>query len=500
MTILKRSLLYLTRKKGRNILLFFILLTMSFFLLIGTMLTAEAGNAADEIRRSMGASFCFNAIVDTQDDSLWITVNLGDGNEGRVYNNPAKLTDEMAGQVMQVSGVSAYNGSKSSWEYTSLKLKPGFHILTHEDYLAYPEEYEGRDDMIESVTMYRNFAPLIGNTDSSLNPFFRNNALSLREGRHIQPGDEWKAVVSSYVAGLNGLQVGDTFEAGITQAYVDYMDGLIPGLQPFGPKEYEIVGIFDVNFTQAANEYSSEWDMPENFIMTDNKSVGEIAEAAGGASETFETLTFFVEEPLELDAVIAEVKKLDLPWQYLSIDKDDTSYLAFVKPVEAVKALGTFMTVFAAGSCMMIEYLLFHLWIKGRRREIGILLSVGIGKQAVLRQLLLEGFIIIGIAFALACVLASCAAQPMGDAAESLMYRENVTETYKVFYNEAQNLTVEPVGGQKAELVYMVTAADILVIGICSFIIVALSVFLSFRGIFREKPGNLLRFAEDSRL
>ena len=496
MTILKRSLLYLTRKRGRSFLLFIILLTMFFSLLIGTMLTAEAGNAANEIRRSMGASFCLNAIVDTQDDSLWTTVDLGDGNEGRVYNNPAKLTDELAKKVMQVSGVTAYNGSKSNWEYTSLKLKPGFAILTYEDYLVHPEEYEGRNDMIESIAIYRNFAPLIGNTDSSLNPFFRNNALSLREGRHIQPGVEWKAVISSYVAELNGLQVGDTFEAGITQEYVDYMDGLIPGLQPFGPKKYEVVGIFDVNFVQATNEYSSEWDMPENFIMTDNKSVGEITGSAGGTPETFGELTFFVEEPLELDTVMAEVKKLDLPWQYLSIDKDDASYLASVKPVEAIGALGTFLTVLTAGSCILITYLLFRFWIKGRRREIGILASVGISKQAVLRQLLLEGFIIAGIAFVLACVLASCAAQPLGDAAESLMHRENMTETYKVFYNEAQNLTVEPAGGQKAGLVYTVTAINILAIGICSFTIVALSVFLSFRGISHTNPGRLLQNTE----
>ena len=96
---------------------------MYFFMLTGFMLVSEANQAADDIRKSIGASFYCSIFVDEEDDSLWTTVDFGDGNFGRMFLNPVPLTDELAEKIMQVSGVVAYNGSKRGSFFTSLKKK-----------------------------------------------------------------------------------------------------------------------------------------------------------------------------------------------------------------------------------------------------------------------------------------------------------------------------------------------------------------------------------------
>ena len=471
---------------------------MCFFMLTGFMLVSEANQAADDIRKSIGASFYCSIFVDEEDDSLWTTVDFGDGNFGRMFLNPVPLTDELAEKIMQVSGVVAYNGSKRGSFFTSLKKKPGFWGYTYEDYLTHPEEYsEKKEDQetVESTLIYKDFAPFIGNTDSSLCSLFRNGSLSLREGRHIQPEDEWKAIISKYVADLNGLHVGDRFESGVKQNYVDYWDvqgGTKPSVRTFGPKEYEIIGIFDVNFKQDTNEYSDDFTMPENFIFTDNESIGEMAEAYGERPDTFADLIFFVEDPRELDSVIEEAEKLDLPWQYLSFKKDDISYRGSIKPLETIAHLGMVLFILVAGCMTIILFFLFNSQIKGRQQEIGIFMALGIPEKKILARLLLEGFIIVFLAFVFACVISSITAQPFGKVIESFTYNENVSETYRVLYNEANIIITEPVGQLKSNLEYSIEFWNIFVTGICTSISVFISIILFFKRVTNKKIMDLM--------
>ena len=58
----------------------------------------------------------------------------------------------------------------------------------------------------------------------------------------------------------------------------------------------------------------------------------------------------------------------------------------------------------------IVLYLLVRLWIQGRRREIGILRSVGIGKKEILGQMLAESLAVSIAALVLAAVLSGHAA------------------------------------------------------------------------------------------
>ena len=59
MNFLKRAMLYVTRKKGKSIVLFCILLIMATFVLSGLSIGKATKQAQQNLRQSLGGSFPF---------------------------------------------------------------------------------------------------------------------------------------------------------------------------------------------------------------------------------------------------------------------------------------------------------------------------------------------------------------------------------------------------------------------------------------------------------
>ena len=55
MNVLKRAVLYLTREKARSILLLLLLFFMGLFMLAGLSIRAGAGQAAEDMRKSISS-------------------------------------------------------------------------------------------------------------------------------------------------------------------------------------------------------------------------------------------------------------------------------------------------------------------------------------------------------------------------------------------------------------------------------------------------------------
>jgi putative ABC transport system permease protein len=64
--------------------------------------------------------------------------------------------------------------------------------------------------------------------------------------------------------------------------------------------------------------------------------------------------------------------------------------------------------------------LLFSLWGKSRRQEIGIDLSIGYSKREILGQFLTECMILTVMSFIISCFAANLAAEPLGPLAASI--------------------------------------------------------------------------------
>ena len=71
------------------------------------------------------------------------------------------------------------------------------------------------------------------------------------------------------------------------------------------------------------------------------------------------------------------------------------SYESALKPLENVSKITTFLIVFLIAVCIVLLILVLRIWIGARKKEVGILLSIGETKGRICGQMFLEGGILL---------------------------------------------------------------------------------------------------------
>jgi ABC-type antimicrobial peptide transport system permease subunit len=484
---MKRAWLYITRKKGRSIILFAVLCVLASFLTASLSIRRAADVAVQEARQSLGSSFSVTLHLDVGGSALWEYVELENGASGYLYIGP-RLTDDVVDKIDQLDGI---KGKVAEFETlsmdTGLKLKPGIWSNTSLD-----NPYYG-----EMSVVWRRAVPMFVVTDSSLQPFFRNGALSLAEGRHIGPDDEFKVLISEDTAARNGLSVGDTFSPYLDESFLA-ANG-VPGTMVGEPIPLEIVGIFKTNFEYVPFEGSAEDEMAENYMFTDfatndqgDKYNAEYNGRVFTGEHKYGRVTFFVEDPKDLDGVIAQAKAIeDIDWQYYDIEKDETAYLSQIRPLETIMGLTLFLIIALFAGCALIVYLIFAMWIRSRRREMGILRAAGIKRRGILGQLLAEGLLIAAASLAAAFFLAGPVTSALGGAAASLAEGNRNGETYEVTYADLEGRNITQVAAD-VNLTYSVDGRDFWIVCAVEAGIMILSIGISADSILRMSPRRIL--------
>ncbi|MBS5166109.1 MAG: FtsX-like permease family protein [Butyricicoccus pullicaecorum] len=404
----KRVIIYLKRKYRRSVLLFMLLFVVSFSLSVGICVWHSISSVTREIQQTLGTSFVVRLPTFlTQDPSSYIAVESPNGTTQRLYNGP-KLDDTVIQQIVQVNGITTYNANNDLLAYPhldDLQLIAGEWTKEHKERLAHPEEYfddEGiSNDKIEMLT--RSTA-VYGNSDTSLADQFRTGAFKLVEGRHIQAGEQYKALISEQLAEINNLEIGDI----ITVTYHD--GGVISGkpLLAFGePQNLEVVGTFHVNGYQPVGDHVYEDEITYNWVFTDTETVKNLQKAHDEAlygkefkaEPQYRNVAFFAETPDRLDEIIDEVKHLDdIDAKSYQISADDTMYKSTVDSLNSIRNLVIgFVAVIVIG-CAVVLLIVFTMWVKSRKKEIAIYLSLGLSKASILGQLVLEAVLIAVIA------------------------------------------------------------------------------------------------------
>lgn len=116
----------------------------------------------------------------------------------------------------------------------------------------------------------------------------------------------------------------------------------------------------------------------------------------------FDNVTFFVDEPSKLDYVLEQIKDLGcIDTQYYDVSVDDTMYKSTVDPLNSIRNLVAGLVLTIVIGCSIILCIVFTMWVRSRRNEIVIYLSIGINKFVILGQFILEAGIIALLAGAL---------------------------------------------------------------------------------------------------
>lgn len=445
--MIKRAILYLKRKNKRSILLFLLLFVISFSLAIGVTVWNSIGAVTKEVQDRLGTGFIVRMNASTYDPTNQKNEVGSDGTTYKVYTGPL-LDDETIAQIMQIDGITRYNADNYLNAYPhldNLQLISGMWNQNLQDRIVHPEDYENEDaERVNYTTMRSRATTVFGNSDTSLAAKFRTGVFELVEGRHICPEDQHVVLLSDELAAMNNLKVGDTIS-------MTFRDGAVmtdDALAILGePQILEIVGLFHVNGYQPTGRFVSENDITYNWAFTDLDTVKALEHAKQQAmfgvnyefDPQYQNVTFFVTDAQQLDRIMEQVKGLHtIDVDAYEITVDDTMYKSTVEPLKSIRNIVAGVVGVIVAGCSIVLCVVFTMWVRSRRTEIAIYLSLGISKFKIIGQFVLEATIVAIVALVL--TFATCQQVP------NLIGNSILTSTIEAAQPEEKEYSWEEIG------------------------------------------------------
>ena len=485
MNFMKRAILYLTRKKGRTIFLFFYMFGTACFLFTAIFLNNSAEKELKKLRRTFGSGFVLGR--DDENEAYLINAEF-DGRISKVYNGPI-ITDELIERIMGIQGVADYTlSNREHCVWTGLKIRSG----------AWAENEHPDMITLETLELYRQGILIYPCRNGERHVNFNTGAFQISEGRNLVEGDCYKAVISEEMAERNGLSIGDILTVEAKEGYVT--SSKTPNKTWGKPIELQVIGLFHMNFSQQTSAYTYEDEYFENNIYvdmeTDKQFVKNLDENwdVDLPEEGYLEVTFFVDDPEDLDAVMQEVdKREDIDIEGLKFYVDNTAYKASAKPYSQIRTFAMSFLVIGVLGAAAVLFLLIRLWIRGRKHEIGILISAGIKKGEVVGQMLTEYLVISAAALILTLLLSGMLAGIASYGARQLTTPNEEQDSYRVTMDKYHSSQIELVSVDKAELSGEVTSQEILWLIFLVNGIAAGSILLASIQILEIEPKELLQ-------
>ena len=373
MSTLKRAFLYTMRKKTKTLILFLVLVTISTFILTGLSIYKAADDSALSLRQSVGGSIRLE--LDENNRKNWQYQQAAGGMLVDYVGAP--ITDEDIQKIMSIDGIKAYNGLGDGSVFAKdFSFISGFSFGAGSDYSRLP-----------SVT------------DSEYFNFFTRKAFQLVEGRHIKEDDDHVVLISTAIAEKNALKLGDTITVQCCYDSGNYPDVSLT-----------IIGIYAY---EADNEFNTTSTDKRNRLIIDHKAMQEIMQR--DVIQYDNGVDFYVDDPREMERIASQIKALDLDWDSFTLTMDNSAYEAVASPLTAMQNLIIWLIVGCVAVSVGILVLILSMWIKQRRHETGILLSVGISKSRILLQYTVEVLMIAIVAFGLSFFTSNLISQGVSD-------------------------------------------------------------------------------------
>lgn len=362
MNLCNRALLYAIRKWKKTLVVFCMLLFVVSLILTGIAIINAQEEESEELRETTGASFSVERNLST---GGWANDSYG------TYSTQDLLTEKMITEIASVDGIIGYDASNG-----------GVPILY--------DEQGNNLNLPDGVSYYA-----YGSINSQYNSLFTSGRFELVEGSHITKDITNGIILSRESVEQNGLEIGDTIIGVINPEYND------PEV------EMKLVGIFDIvaDKNDEANMYDAAtlYDFNE-YAFCSNNVMEELA--VNYSDDGIEEAFFYVEDAAQLDSIIKEVQNISsINWDNFKIIANDEVYQNISSSLSDTSTLITTLITVITIVSMVLIILILSMSMRSRRREIGILLAVGVGKLSILLQYILETIMIGVVAFPLAYLL-----------------------------------------------------------------------------------------------
>ena len=443
MSFIKRAGLYCLRQRFKTVILFLVLTIIATFMLTGIAVRDAAKDATADVQTAIGGKI----MLDLDTDG-----HMGNGQQnqwGTVYGyNGDLITQEIVDAIGKVEGVVDYNSEDTASYYgagVDFKYLPAAFGLSYTQY-GEASSYTATLSS-EKCSKFQSGKYKLSEKCSK----FQSGKYKLVDGRHITPDDKHACLISKELADYNKLSVGDKIK--------------MYSLDSDAISEFEIVGIFDGTEGTSGNALTVD-DIPANCGYIDYTTMFELfKEELNG----YQQLTIYVEDPVSVQNVYDKITALpELKGKTLKLSIDTDEYDVVSTPLESMQQLVNTTIIIISVVSVVILTLLLTIWIRGRKKEIGILLSIGKRKVNIILQIFTETIAVAVISFVASIPFSNLIAEKAG----AFLVSRVTTGT--------ANLNVQ------------INAAYLLPLYLIGILLIAIAVVASSWTVVRSKPKDIL--------
>ena len=448
MNVFKRSILYITRKKIKSIIMLFILFGISTAVLSGISIKKAANIARQDSNKDMANTFELQA-------------NFTGNFEGTI---PENLIDK----VSKVEGVKNYDAAIQG---AGLDLENVNYIKPEKNVVQYNDDYK-----------YEKLFSVEAHKSSEYDIKFISKSLKLIDGRHIVATDKNKVLIHKDLAEANNLKVGDTIKA--TKSAGDFNASTLSK----SDYDLEIVGIFESENTERAGH---KLEMPENLLITDVDTIKTLYGYSDGnvkyTNATFNTDT-------DVDKVTSKFKDIPADWNKYTIVKSEDTFLALSKSFDSLDKIINMVLIGAIIAGIIILSLVLAFWIQGRVHETGILLSIGVSKFNIISQYIIELLLISILAFGGSYFSSKVISQNIGNTIVAQASKQAVQDVQSGFggFSLGNDVNSSLATRTVDEIDVKVEVEELIYVYVIGTVIIILSVMASSVSIIRLKPKEIL--------
>lgn len=305
--------------------------------------------------------------------------------------------------------------------------------------------------MADSAVYPVNFNP-ITNSDSedennwkvtllSYDELERDSAFSdlryrLMKGDMITEGSGKGAVINFALADANGLEIGDEMEVGTETGSVINV---------------KIIGVFVAGSERNQMDTLPAVNRIENQIFIDNESYTGLFDNAG-----YRKIAVYTKKPDQIDVLVQELK--DFLGSRVEITTADILYRQLEVPLNRIVRVMKLMLVFTLAAGVTITSILLCMWMRSRKREIAVFISMGKKKTDILMQVFMETAAVFCLSVFGACVIGSGMAGIM----KELLMKENTAVLLSVSLQAGDIATMFFAGGCIAVIAVCISLLPIL--------------------------------------
>ncbi|MFW6692846.1 ABC transporter permease [Streptomyces sp. MAR4 CNX-425] len=380
MNFVKRAGFSLRARKGRTLTTFATFLVISVMVLAGVLVNAATGRAEQAAKRSVGAQ-----------------VNLGMDLEalgGGTLQAPriATGTLDRLGRLPQVR-------KYTYWTYDRV-------LFTGDSRLVGAGSPMGPGGTAG-----------IGVLDSSLLDDFRSGTFTLLSGHHLTSADR-KAnsiLIEERFARQNGLNTGDKVA--------------VTGNDENTTADFTVAGIY--RDPARTNELDRDYGIsPADRVYVTLGGMAALGSGGGQGGTQVGEAAFLLDDAEAQDAFKDEARQLaGSQLDGFELDANDKAVQQMTGPLKSISSTATLAMWLIGVAGAVVLALLVNLAVKQRRREYGVLLSLGEKKWKLITQQALEIAVVAALAIGLGSL---CAPDLTQSAGQRLLDREAATAQKKI--------------------------------------------------------------------